>query len=76
MTRRLPGADVDLSGSWLGLYSYPSGRPPVSFTAELTEIRFMAYRDDCRSRDPARGERTHADGNSAGRRGTATRSNS
>lgn len=37
MTRWLPGADVDLSGSWRGLYSYPSGRPPVAFTAELTE---------------------------------------
>ncbi len=30
-------ADLDLSGVWRGLFSYPRDRPPVSFTAALTE---------------------------------------
>jgi len=28
---------LDLTGSWSGLFSYESPRPPVSFTAALTE---------------------------------------
>jgi len=28
---------LNLSGVWLGRYGYPRGRPPVSFTAKLTE---------------------------------------
>ena len=32
-------SDLDLSGSWQGLFSYPSerGREPVAFSAEITE---------------------------------------
>ena len=29
------GGAVDLSGFWHGLFHYPSGQPPVAFTAEL-----------------------------------------
>jgi hypothetical protein len=29
--------NLDLSGGWQGLYSYPSGREPVAFSAELRE---------------------------------------
>jgi len=32
-----PEGVLNLSGVWLGRYGYPRGRPPVSFTARLTE---------------------------------------
>ena len=31
------GAKLDVSGEWTGIYSYPSGLPPISFLAALTE---------------------------------------
>ena len=31
------GGEVDLSGRWTGLYTYPLGRPPTPFEAELRE---------------------------------------
>jgi hypothetical protein len=54
--------DLNLTGAWSGLYSYPHGGSPVSFAATLTEISgwLSGAIEEVATAGPARGQTIRA----------------